>query len=349
MTIANVEMAEAWDGAEGDHWAEHAERYESVGPDFWEALADALAFRVDDRVVDIGCGTGRSTRDAARIATSGDVLGIDLSRRMLERARGRGPRRRLDERPLRARRRPGPSVPDRRVRRGDQQLRRHVLRGSRRRVRQHRPLDATGRAARAPRLARARGQRVAVRAPQRPRRRPRPADAAARAARARSGSPTPAMSPTSCSRAGFVDIAIDPVDAPMRFGADADDAFAFVSTLGITRGLLHDLDPDAAAGAVAALRQTLADHETADGVDLRRRRLAHHRPSPRKNSLTYHDSKITADTPFGPWQITPRAQGLAVVSTLEPDDRPRLDEPRRAAGLRAGGCHPPRPARRPST
>ena len=26
MTIANVEMAAAWDGAEGDHWAAHADR-----------------------------------------------------------------------------------------------------------------------------------------------------------------------------------------------------------------------------------------------------------------------------------------------------------------------------------
>ena len=86
MTIANVEMAEAWDGAEGDHWTEHAERYESIGPGYWDALAHAVAFRVDDQVVDIGCGTGRSTRDTARITTSGEVLGVDLSRRMLERA-----------------------------------------------------------------------------------------------------------------------------------------------------------------------------------------------------------------------------------------------------------------------
>ena len=63
----------------------------------------------------------------------------------------------------------------------------------------------------------------------------------------------------------------------MRFGADADDAFAFVSTLGIVRGLLHDLDPDAAAGAVAALRQTLSDHETDDGVAFGGAGLAHHR------------------------------------------------------------------------
>ncbi len=38
-------------------------------------------------MLDIGCGTGRSTRAAAWRATAGSVLGVDLSSRMLERAR----------------------------------------------------------------------------------------------------------------------------------------------------------------------------------------------------------------------------------------------------------------------
>jgi len=40
-----------------------------------------------DRVLDVGCGTGESTRDAARAAVSGHALGVDVSARMLERAR----------------------------------------------------------------------------------------------------------------------------------------------------------------------------------------------------------------------------------------------------------------------
>lgn len=40
-----------------------------------------------DRVLDIGCGTGQSTRDAARAAAAGSVVGVDLSAPMLERAR----------------------------------------------------------------------------------------------------------------------------------------------------------------------------------------------------------------------------------------------------------------------
>ncbi|MGY1495259.1 class I SAM-dependent methyltransferase [Streptomyces sp. QTS52] len=40
-----------------------------------------------DRVLDIGCGTGQSTREAARAAVNGSAVGVDLSAPMLERAR----------------------------------------------------------------------------------------------------------------------------------------------------------------------------------------------------------------------------------------------------------------------
>ena len=42
-----------------------------------------------DRVLDIGCGAGQSTREAARAAAAGHALGVDLSARMLEVARRR--------------------------------------------------------------------------------------------------------------------------------------------------------------------------------------------------------------------------------------------------------------------
>ena len=49
-----------------------------------------LAFgpvRRGDDVLDVGCGTGQSTRDAARLSDTGAVLGVDVSEPMLERAR----------------------------------------------------------------------------------------------------------------------------------------------------------------------------------------------------------------------------------------------------------------------
>lgn len=43
-----------------------------------------------DRVLDIGCGAGQTTRDAARAAPEGEALGVDVSAPMLEIARRRG-------------------------------------------------------------------------------------------------------------------------------------------------------------------------------------------------------------------------------------------------------------------
>ncbi|WP_328473019.1 class I SAM-dependent methyltransferase [Actinoplanes sp. NBC_00393] len=40
-----------------------------------------------DRVLDVGCGAGQTTRDAARAAVSGSALGVDVSAPAIERAR----------------------------------------------------------------------------------------------------------------------------------------------------------------------------------------------------------------------------------------------------------------------
>jgi SAM-dependent methyltransferase len=66
-----------------------------VGLDFYdfelrahhEHLRAAYAISSGDEVVDIGCGTGLTTREAARAAAPGRVVGVDVSERMLERAR----------------------------------------------------------------------------------------------------------------------------------------------------------------------------------------------------------------------------------------------------------------------
>ena len=50
-------------------------------------LLAAADIQPADRVLDIGCGTGQTTRDAARSAASGSALGVDVSRPMVERAR----------------------------------------------------------------------------------------------------------------------------------------------------------------------------------------------------------------------------------------------------------------------
>jgi ubiquinone/menaquinone biosynthesis C-methylase UbiE len=52
-----------------------------------EVLRRACGVRRHDHVLDVGCGTGQTTREAARMATAGGALGADLSARMIDRAR----------------------------------------------------------------------------------------------------------------------------------------------------------------------------------------------------------------------------------------------------------------------
>ena len=52
-----------------------------------EVLRKACAILAREHVLDIGCGAGQTTRDAARAAPSGSALGIDTSSAMIARAR----------------------------------------------------------------------------------------------------------------------------------------------------------------------------------------------------------------------------------------------------------------------
>jgi SAM-dependent methyltransferase len=61
-----------------------------------EHLRAAYGISPGDQVVDIGCGTGLTTREAARAAAPGLVVGVDVSERMLERARQLTAAERLD-------------------------------------------------------------------------------------------------------------------------------------------------------------------------------------------------------------------------------------------------------------
>jgi SAM-dependent methyltransferase len=61
-----------------------------------EHLRAAYGIRPGDAVIDIGCGTGLTTREAGRLAAPGSVVGVDVSERMLERARQLTATERLD-------------------------------------------------------------------------------------------------------------------------------------------------------------------------------------------------------------------------------------------------------------
>jgi SAM-dependent methyltransferase len=83
----NAAQLGAWDGAQGAHWAAQADRFDRAVARYDEPFLAAAGLRPGDRVLDVGCGTGRTTRDAARI--TGSAVGVDLSSAMLDVARRR--------------------------------------------------------------------------------------------------------------------------------------------------------------------------------------------------------------------------------------------------------------------
>src|SRR4051794_29860526 len=87
QTIPNARQAEAWNGPEGTHWADNADRYDAMAQGINEPLLAAAGIGERDTVLDVGCGTGHLTRLAARRADRGQVLGVDISAPMLARAR----------------------------------------------------------------------------------------------------------------------------------------------------------------------------------------------------------------------------------------------------------------------
>jgi len=87
--VVNVEQAEEWDGRQGDHWVRYADRYDALSQRITPHLTEAAAVGASDHVLDVGCGCGLTTRIAARAASAGSVLGIDLSAAMLHEAERR--------------------------------------------------------------------------------------------------------------------------------------------------------------------------------------------------------------------------------------------------------------------
>lgn len=79
----------AWDGDEGAYWAEHADLFDASIREHHRRFLEAARIDVADRVLDVGCGTGQTSLDAARRAVRGSVLGVDLSTEMLRVAAAR--------------------------------------------------------------------------------------------------------------------------------------------------------------------------------------------------------------------------------------------------------------------
>ena len=66
--------------------------------------------------------------------------------------------------------------------------------------------------------------------------------------------------------AGFGEVAITPAEEQVSFGSDTSEALSFVQGLGLTRGLLHDLDDRSTQLALNRLHDLINDHATTEGV-----------------------------------------------------------------------------------
>ncbi len=73
----------------GRYWAEHDERFDRMLERPSNRLMGAAAVESNSRVLDVGCGTGHSSRIVAQCANHGEVVGIDASPSMIAKARER--------------------------------------------------------------------------------------------------------------------------------------------------------------------------------------------------------------------------------------------------------------------
>jgi SAM-dependent methyltransferase len=261
---SNARAQRDWD-ADAEFLAENDARFDINLSGYEQHLLTAANISTGESVLDVGCGTGPTTRNAALLAVGGTSVGIDLSPAMIAQAR-----RRTREQGLRnvdfivgdAQIYPfDPSSVDVAVSRmgtlffGDPGMAFHNIR---------RALRPNGRIAITVWQSMSVNEwiqelsRTLLDDPTPPQ--PPP------------GTPGPfAMADAEWARAilemaGFHDIAVMAVSEPLVFGTDVDDAYNFVTAFGLPKGLLQILTAGAALKAEADLRESLAAHAGPRGV-----------------------------------------------------------------------------------
>jgi SAM-dependent methyltransferase len=262
---SNAEQLKAWDGDEGAYWAAHPLHFDRSLAAYHGAFMDAALLRPNDRVLDVGCGNGQLARDAARLATEGSVLGVDLSSAMLDVAR----RQTRSE-----------GLTNVEFAQADVQV--HPFEPASYDVVLGRTVAMFfgDKPAAFRNLARAlrTGGRMLLLTWQGPAENQWIREFSAAMAAGRDISPPPpspevpgpfSLSDPDVIRGlltgiGFVDIAVTGSSEAMWFGDDIDDAFDFVS--GLLGWMLEGLDLDGRAVALDALRDTIAAHQTPEGV-----------------------------------------------------------------------------------
>ena len=230
-----------------------------------EVLRRAVGVQLHDHVLDIGCGTGQTTRQAARTAQAGSALGVDVSAPAIERARELARAERLrnvtfEHASAQIHRFP--------LERFDLAISRFGT------MFFDDPVAAFANISRALRPA----GRLVMMVWQAHQRNEwdvaihQSLGAAEGPVAVPSGGPDPfslADPPTVTGileAAGFADVAFTNVHEPVYYGPDVAAALDWVCGFACTSEVLKRLDPAAAARAVGRLREALAAHLSDDGV-----------------------------------------------------------------------------------
>ena len=88
--MANDDMAEYWNGRPAEVWVTEAERFDTMLAPFGRRVLRAALLEPGERVLDVGCGNGAVSLEAARaVGPDGGVTGLDLSAPMVAVARRR--------------------------------------------------------------------------------------------------------------------------------------------------------------------------------------------------------------------------------------------------------------------
>jgi SAM-dependent methyltransferase len=91
MTTTNSDQIALWNDKSGPTWVELQEQLDRQLAPLGERAQAALDPKPGERFLDIGCGCGDTTLELARaVGAGGEVVGVDVSRPMLEVARRRG-------------------------------------------------------------------------------------------------------------------------------------------------------------------------------------------------------------------------------------------------------------------
>lgn len=82
------EQTKLWNGSAGCAWVEAQAMLDRTLQPFEDLLVEAVAASGARRVLDVGCGTGSTTRAVARVlGATGRSVGIDISEQMIDAAR----------------------------------------------------------------------------------------------------------------------------------------------------------------------------------------------------------------------------------------------------------------------